>query len=474
MKNDFRTHYDNLKVSKDAPLEVIKSAYKALSFKHHPDRNENSTESIRIMKIINSSYEILSDPKKRELHDKWIESKINNEDVFAKIPKINLVKAKSGEFKTKQTHIKNSPLSVLIQNINNNKNQIFLKEKITLPQIFWFVISLIIVLILIYNYKEKWSSDSWYIAIIIGIFGVFCFSINFYSLFGLLTSKVKPGLLIDDNYLIFIKPYKLIYFPLGSIKKINLTHNYENGSYQGSLFEISIGKNSRYFETNEKSNSDIFLEKFNKNRKNSIYDDNGNIFVEKEFPFHLYLQKKVNEYQILSFICIFLYAITISWTIYFNKGLIEYSKSNQDNVKILPKKSKVLLDPKGNKWPRNSSYLSGYEIFRSNGNSSVTINNSKNDFNIYLKLEHVTFDFTYPVRHCFILKNDSFQLLNLTKGNYLIKYQIIESGDTFKSEVFSITEEESSDGIQYSTMEIFLSKVRNGNFETSKIPNEDF
>ncbi|MCS6804710.1 MAG: DnaJ domain-containing protein, partial [Blastocatellia bacterium] len=33
------THYDNLKVARNAPPEVIRAAYKTLSQRFHPDRN---------------------------------------------------------------------------------------------------------------------------------------------------------------------------------------------------------------------------------------------------------------------------------------------------------------------------------------------------------------------------------------------------------------------------------------------------
>lgn len=33
-----KTHYDILKVAKDAPLDDIRSAYKKLAIKYHPDR----------------------------------------------------------------------------------------------------------------------------------------------------------------------------------------------------------------------------------------------------------------------------------------------------------------------------------------------------------------------------------------------------------------------------------------------------
>ena len=63
------THYDNLKVARNAPPEVIRAAYKALAQKYHPDRNQNLVEAERITKIINASYEVLSDPCQRERYD---------------------------------------------------------------------------------------------------------------------------------------------------------------------------------------------------------------------------------------------------------------------------------------------------------------------------------------------------------------------------------------------------------------------
>ena len=67
-----RTHYDNLKVSRDAPEKVIKSAFKALSLLHHPDRSNDRFEANETFKIILKSYEILVNPESRREHDKWI------------------------------------------------------------------------------------------------------------------------------------------------------------------------------------------------------------------------------------------------------------------------------------------------------------------------------------------------------------------------------------------------------------------
>lgn len=75
MSRRFRTHYDNLKVSRDAPPEVIRSAYKALVNKYHPDRNHGSERALRAMQAINTSFEVLDDPVKRKAHDEWIDRK---------------------------------------------------------------------------------------------------------------------------------------------------------------------------------------------------------------------------------------------------------------------------------------------------------------------------------------------------------------------------------------------------------------
>lgn len=65
------THYDTLKVSKEAPPEVIRAAFKSLSQKYHPDRNSHP-DAIRIMQSINDAYATLSNPIKRAEYDKWL------------------------------------------------------------------------------------------------------------------------------------------------------------------------------------------------------------------------------------------------------------------------------------------------------------------------------------------------------------------------------------------------------------------
>jgi curved DNA-binding protein CbpA len=66
------THYDTLKVSRTASVDVIRAAYRALAQKYHPDRNLNNPEAVLMMQLINIAYNTLTDPKKRMEHDAWI------------------------------------------------------------------------------------------------------------------------------------------------------------------------------------------------------------------------------------------------------------------------------------------------------------------------------------------------------------------------------------------------------------------
>jgi curved DNA-binding protein CbpA len=66
-------HYERLKVSQDAPAEVIRAAYRTLAGKLHPDRQGPDTGPLDAthaqMAALNAAYEVLIDPKLRRDYD---------------------------------------------------------------------------------------------------------------------------------------------------------------------------------------------------------------------------------------------------------------------------------------------------------------------------------------------------------------------------------------------------------------------
>jgi curved DNA-binding protein len=68
---EFIDYYKILGVDKNASQEDIKSAYRKLARKHHPDLNPNDKEAHKRFQQINEANEVLSDPDKRKKYDKY-------------------------------------------------------------------------------------------------------------------------------------------------------------------------------------------------------------------------------------------------------------------------------------------------------------------------------------------------------------------------------------------------------------------
>ena len=66
-----QTYYETLGVSRDADGNVLKSAYRKLAMKFHPDRNPGDAEAESKFKACNEAYETLKDPQKRAAYDRF-------------------------------------------------------------------------------------------------------------------------------------------------------------------------------------------------------------------------------------------------------------------------------------------------------------------------------------------------------------------------------------------------------------------
>ncbi|KKL65841.1 hypothetical protein LCGC14_2150960, partial [marine sediment metagenome] len=80
-----RDYYEVIGVSKTASTDEIKSQYRKLALKFHPDRNR-SNEAPEHFKEISEAYAVLSDSEKRKIYDQYghagVDGRYSTEDIF--------------------------------------------------------------------------------------------------------------------------------------------------------------------------------------------------------------------------------------------------------------------------------------------------------------------------------------------------------------------------------------------------------
>ena len=71
MPRGSRDYYGILGIGRNADEKTIKSAFRKLARKYHPDVNPGDSEAERKFKEISEAYEVLRDPKRREQYDRF-------------------------------------------------------------------------------------------------------------------------------------------------------------------------------------------------------------------------------------------------------------------------------------------------------------------------------------------------------------------------------------------------------------------
>lgn len=130
--------------------------------------------------------------------------------------------------------------------------------------------------------------------------------------------------------------------------------------------------------------------------------------------------------------------------------------------------------PNGSPWPARASYVRGYPIDNDDGHSNVTLDNTQNDSDVFVKLVSLDGATAYPVRQFYIPAGSEFTMEEVTAGTYDIRYQDLGTGGLSRSESFDVEEERTRSGVRYSEMTLTLYKVQDGNFQTYDLAAAEF
>ena len=130
--------------------------------------------------------------------------------------------------------------------------------------------------------------------------------------------------------------------------------------------------------------------------------------------------------------------------------------------------------PNGQPWPASAGYVKGYQRIHADGLSTVTVDNSRNDSDVFVKLVSLDGTQAYPVRQFYIPAFSSFTLNKITAGSYDIRYRDLSNGGLSRTEAFSLEEIKKYDGVQYSNITMTLYKVQNGNMQTFGLSEAEF
>src|SRR5215212_1875980 len=77
-------YYEILGIKRDAQPDEIKKAYRRLARKYHPDVNPGDKAAEERFKLMSEAHDVLSDPKKRSVYDRFGQYSDNLADAAAR------------------------------------------------------------------------------------------------------------------------------------------------------------------------------------------------------------------------------------------------------------------------------------------------------------------------------------------------------------------------------------------------------
>lgn len=389
-----RTHYDNLKVARDAPIEVIRAAYKSLCMKYHPDLNGDEQRNVRIMAILNTAYEVLADSERRRQHDEWIiEQETESE------PRNSTDGAESRN-RQEPRYERSDPTPPKAETSQGAS---------TAPA----------------NPPPTRAGGTDFAHII----QVLLIPVTVFILFSLLDSRPSPT-------------------PASRRESVS-----REIATPASIPSVPVESSTTSSKGGLPTVQSVEPEKRAIANPTTASKPPPGFLLDEDIP-----KRAIANPQ------------TASKSTLTTATLLKRSPAGSRG---LPYKRKP-LDPNGRPWPPSSNYLSETTLGNNSGRAHVTIDNSRNDSDVFLKLVWHESGGNVAVRLIFIKAGDQFKIQNIDAGTYDVRYQDLDSGALNRSRTFALEEVQEAGSVRFSAVTLTLYKVRGGNAPMQEISEDEF
>lgn len=129
----------------------------------------------------------------------------------------------------------------------------------------------------------------------------------------------------------------------------------------------------------------------------------------------------------------------------------------------------------GSPFPKKSGYIKGYPVQFKEGYSTLTVNNSKNSSDVFVKLYALDSTPPQPVRVFFIRKGDKFTATNIKPGSYDVRYRDLNYGGFSRTDTFNLEQSTNFDGrTQSDRITMTLYKVPGGTMKIHPLSEQEF
>ena len=420
-----KDYYEILEVHPKASEEIIRKAYLTLAKKYHPDANKgNENWATQKMKDLNEAFEVLSNPDERRKYDRtyFDPNKSANNNSTKHSESTNSSKTSQ---QTEQQRIHNE-LVFLCRQIIDELTQKIVKEEYAIATN----------LSLCKNVENKFQSQ------VIPLF-----------------QKIQPFMTQSPNIFADAMDYCAL-----TLYMIGVSYTW---AMSFSKAEEILQKALNYRPSKELASN--------------IQDALSNVSKNADFE-KKHTEKTKNKASKNSLKNYYFGLLIIAFVGYFLAGGSLFASNSTQKKPVAASNttssySKPTSSAKSSFVPilnKPTGYDPQFNQKNNGGLSNLTIDNTRNDYPVYVKLYSLKAGNPTAIRAFYVQKGGSFTLDNITAGLYDVRYRNLQTGNLSKTEQFNLTEIKTATGTNYSDVRFTLYTVANGNTRMSKIGEDQF